>query len=320
MFTRIIVPLDGSLSAESAVPTAGALALRSRATIDLVHVRRPPLLAGGAPMYDTRFDNEEEVHKKNSIAAQAAALATAGLDVQCTQLHGDAADALEQYAIESGADLIVLTSGDARTGMGSLGKVASHLIRSAGVPVLLVRGNRSATRAATEPLFARILVPLDGSPMSERALDLAASLALPGESEFLLTRVVVRFVVMAEPGAGGGVYPGDQDLQKLRTSALSYLESLASEIRALGINVRTLVLAGQSVEQELLALAEAQHVDLIAMSTHARQRVARFFMGSVATALASESTSSILLYHQSERLEADGHNRPDESRVAWTAR
>jgi nucleotide-binding universal stress UspA family protein len=301
MFTRIIVPLDGSVSAEQAISTAAVLARRSRACIDLVHVRRPPLLGGGAPMYDTRFDNDEDARKESTIAARAADLVASGLSVHCTNLEGEVNDALELYAAESNADLIVMSAGGAHTSRGAMGKVASQLVRSAGVPVLLVRGTGAETRMPAEPLFARVLVPMDGSPMSERVLDLAASLAIPGESEILLARVVVQFVVTSEPGAGGGAYPNDDDLRRLRATATSYLEDLASQLKVHGFNVRTVVLSGQSVERELLSLAEAQCVDLVVMSTHARQRVARFFMGSVAAALARDIASSILLYHPSEQ-------------------
>jgi nucleotide-binding universal stress UspA family protein len=314
MFTRIIVPLDGSVAAERAILTAAVLTRRSRACIDLVHVRRPPLWAAGAPMYDTRLD-DEEARKESTIAARAAVLVASGLNVHCTNLEGEVNDALELYAAESDADLIVMSSGGAHTSRGAMGKVARHLVRSAGVPVLLVRGSGAEARTPAEPLFARVLVPLDGSPISERVLDLAASLAIPGESEILLARVVAQFVVMSEPGAGGGVYPNEDDLRRLRATALSYLEDLGSQLSVHGFSVRTLVLSGQSVERELLSLAEAQCVDLLVMSTHARQSVARFFMGSVASVLARDAASSVLLYHPSEQVYDVVHARDDRGNV-----
>jgi nucleotide-binding universal stress UspA family protein len=148
MFTRIIVPLDGSVAAERAILTAAVLTRRSRACIDLVHVRRPPLWAAGAPMYDTRLD-DEEARKESTIAARAAVLVASGLNVHCTNLEGEVNDALELYAAESDADLIVMSSGGAHTSRGAMGKVARHLVRSAGVPVLLVRG--SGAEAAVRP-------------------------------------------------------------------------------------------------------------------------------------------------------------------------
>jgi nucleotide-binding universal stress UspA family protein len=313
MFTRIIVPLDGSVAAERAVSTAAVLARRSRACIDLVHVRRPPLLAGGAPMYDTRLGNDEDARRESTIAARAAVLVASGLNVHCTNLEGEVKDALELYAVESDADLIAMSAGASHTSRGAMGTVARHLVRSAGVPVLLVRGSGAETRTLAEPLFARVLVPLDGSPISERVLDLAASLAIPGESEILLARVVAQFVVMSEPGSGGGVYPNEDDLRRLRATALSYLEDLGSQLRVHGFSVRTLILSGQSVERELLSLAEAQCVDLVVMSTHARRSMARFFMGSVASVLASDAPSSVLLYHPSEQ-EYDGVHARDDRR------
>jgi nucleotide-binding universal stress UspA family protein len=315
MFTRIIVPLDGSVAAERAVSTAAVLARRSRACIDLVHVRPPPLLAGGAPMYDTRLDNDEDARTERTIAARATVLVASGLNAHCTNLEGEVDDALVLYAAESDADLIVMSAGGSHTSRGAMGNVASHLVRSAGVPVLLVRGTGAETRKPAEPLFARVLVPLDGSPISERVLDLAASLAIPGEGEILLARVVAQFVVMSEPGAGGGVYPNEDDLRRHRATALSYLEDLGSQLRVHGFSVRTLVLSGQSVERELLSLAEAQCVDLLVMSTHARQSVARFFMGSVASVLARDAASSVLLYHPSEQVYDVVHARDDRGNV-----
>ena len=216
-------------------------------------------------MYDARFDNDEAARTESTIAARAAVLVTSGLNVHCTNLEGEVKDALELYTAESDADLIVLSAGGAHTSRGAMGKVASHLVRSGGVPVLLIGGTGAETSTPAEPLFVRILVPLDGSPMSERVLDLAASLAIPGESEILLARVVVQFVEMSEPGTGGGVYPNEDDLGRLRATAKSYLDDLASQLKEHGCKVRTVVLPGQSGERALLWVAGEQWMDAVVM-------------------------------------------------------
>ena len=100
--------------------------------------------------------------------------------------RGDA----RQVHRELGADLVVMTT-HGRGGLRRawLGSVTDQLIRSAEVPVLVVRpGEAGAARPVWEP--GEILVALDGSPLAEAALEPAIEVARLWDAELSLVQVV----------------------------------------------------------------------------------------------------------------------------------
>jgi nucleotide-binding universal stress UspA family protein len=131
-----------------------------------------------------------------------------------------------------------------------------------------------------------IIVPLDGSELSERVIPLAQALANATHGGLTLTQVVIP------PWLGSA--PKDlPELPSLMEQAATYhLENLARPLTA-GV-VETLVLRGDPVG-ELLALSE-QHADtLIVMSTHGRGGLGRLLTGSVADKVMRGAAVPVLL-------------------------
>jgi nucleotide-binding universal stress UspA family protein len=142
--------------------------------------------------------------------------------------------------------------------------------------------------------FKRILVPLDGSPLSERALPVAMALAEKFESLIILLRaweLSVPSVPALDPAVGARV----TELQEhMYEEAERYLETQADKVRQQGLNVQA-VLSDVAPADGIIRTATTEDVDLIVMSTHGRGGFARWAFGSVADKVARHSHCPVLL-------------------------
>ena len=146
-------------------------------------------------------------------------------------------------------------------------------------------------------MFQRILVPLDGSDFSKRALAEAVDLArLSGASLVLLQAVQVSYPALPETYvATPDIYT--QLLDQGRAEAQANLQTTAEELTAQGIKVETVILEGEPASAIIDYEAD---VDLVVMSTHGRSGLARFVYGSVAEKVLRHGTKPILLIRISQ--------------------
>lgn len=285
MFHSILVPLDGSSSAEHALPLAAAVAEQNDASLSLavVHPWGP---AEDAPRPGSHADHEireAEGTYLNRLMQQVAA--AYHIPVCEAVLDGSAtAHTLVEYTRQRKIDLVVAST----HGRGILGRwlssgVARYLAHSARASVLFIK-----PEVGPLPInlggFRRVLVALDGGPGSEAALLPAAALAGHEGAVITLVRVIP---------AGGEL------LEKARAEAKSYLERLASRLRRHGHQVRTSVLLAGGAAEAILACAAHEETDLIALTTRQRGEAARAIFGSVADALIHKAAVPVLVCHAS---------------------
>lgn len=194
MVKAILVPLDGSPFGEHALPFALCLARRAQAAVKLLHVHQiTPLVpdAGGAFLDHLELAlKKEERNYLDEIAHKLAALAPA-LTFHPVLLAGEAAGVIEEYVEREKIDLVVMsTHGRGALGRFWLGSVADDLVRHLAVPILLVRPGDEPVDLGKEPVLARFLLPLDGTPLAEQILEPAAKFAELVGAEYTLVRVV----------------------------------------------------------------------------------------------------------------------------------
>jgi nucleotide-binding universal stress UspA family protein len=141
-------------------------------------------------------------------------------------------------------------------------------------------------------MFNRILVTLDSSELAERAIAPALELARKFESEIILLRVpVVEAQIAVAYGMG---VPYEADLKRSQEEAEGYLYSWKMKLLGSGVNIRTEVVSGAPSEV-ILDVADAEHADLIVMSTHGRSGLSRLMYGSVAESVLRGSQIPVLL-------------------------
>src|SRR5262245_2096096 len=160
-----------------------------------------------------------------------------------------------------------------------------------------------------QKIGARILVPLDGSALAERALPAAERLARAIEGKLLLVRVNSFQAWLAwAPGATVSPETYQQLFDDEERFAREYLDVWAQTLRSRGLTVDVLVLFGEPAST-LLDLVPERDIGLVVMTTHGRTGLARFALGSVADRLVRGSHTPVMLIRtltdttQSERLQ-----------------
>lgn len=135
--------------------------------------------------------------------------------------------------------------------------------------------------------FGRILVPLDGSSLAERAIPIATQLARATQSSVLLARVS-PFMTWATAMAAEGAPVAPEVYQRLMDDedheARAYLAQQAGMVESQGVPVLTCFARGEPASC-LIDIEGQEKVGLVIMTTHGRTGLARFALGSVADRL-----------------------------------
>lgn len=144
--------------------------------------------------------------------------------------------------------------------------------------------------------YRKILVPLDGSPVSAQAIPHALRVAEKGQSQLVLLRVVPH---ITEQLTTVDTLPLDwknldAEQERIASEALASLEDLSPRLRREQVDVQTAIEVGHAADR-IVDYAEAHAVDLIVMSTHGRTGVQRWLMGSVAGKVISSAPCPVLL-------------------------
>ena len=304
----LLVPLDGSALAETALHTAIALARRSPgARLEAVVVLTPPpavVQVSGAPVTDRRFDHDLYAETERYAAAMRQQLLALAPDLapSLTLLYGDAAERIAHFAREGEYDVIVMTT-HGRTGVSRawLGSVADGVLRLSSVPVLLLREETAVVPTADAPLFTDVVVPLDEGKVSEEIL--ADVLAVAGTSARVhLVHVVVPPRWLPPPSALEIVGAGEPTVEdagdlvyERRDAAVQRLGRVAEQLRARGVEVQVQIPVHASPAEAILAGAHGAGASLIAMTTHARRGAGRLLLGSVADKVVRGATVPVLV-------------------------
>jgi len=148
-------------------------------------------------------------------------------------------------------------------------------------------------------MYNTILVPLDGSDRSAQILPHAQALAEKFGSRLVLLQVVEPTAVAMMPAADAVPYFDPDLLERIIEEAKTYLAARQAELKAQGIEAVTYIETGPVVST-ILATAEREHADLIAMGSHGRTGLARVFYGSVATGVLNQADRPLLLVRTHE--------------------
>ena len=278
MFKRVLVPLDGSMLAESALEPAIHLAEQSAGTVYLIRV---PVFMDSGVQSTSEFDrvwtadnNTIPEYEDTSayLRETRKRIARPGVTVRTVVGEGEPANAIINTAVDRNADLIMIAS-HARKGVSRwlLGSVSGKVIGRAPIPVMLVR--------RAQP-YEHILVTLDGSETGERILEPALALA-----EGLNCRIT--FLEVEDPGEDDAASP-----------RINYLDEVAARYSDRDIQVTAALEKGE-VAHTIVSYAGSHDVDLVAMSTNGRTGLQKLIFGSVTAKVMSESGSAMLIVRPS---------------------
>jgi nucleotide-binding universal stress UspA family protein len=142
-------------------------------------------------------------------------------------------------------------------------------------------------------MFKHLLVPIDGSPTSELAVDKAIGLAKAFDS-----RVTAIYVVDPYPFTGVGAdfaYGQGQYLSAAKAAATDALAHARKQMEQAGVQLKTATVEAHAVWRGILEAAETDGADLIVMGSHGRSGIEKLVLGSVAQKVLSNSKVPVLL-------------------------
>jgi len=297
MYTKMLIPLDGSKTAEKVLPFARVLAENLKLPIELLGVVDIGAMAAHIAADKARYLDAliAEGERSSSDYLRGIAAKFPGLSVKCTVERGKPAEAIiERAATDKGTLITMATHGRSGINRWLLGSIAEKVLRGTGNPLFLVRANETTGMTDGKVTMKSIIVPLDGSTLAESVLPTVAAVAKVLDLEVILCRA---FELPPSAYYGAESYLPDYDALKeqVKDEARSYLDGKAEALREKGLTkVATELLEGAGAE-EIIAYARAHPDSLVAMCTHGRSGVKRWVLGSVTEKVVRHSGDPVLV-------------------------
>jgi nucleotide-binding universal stress UspA family protein len=316
MYKRILVPLDGSTRAESAVPIAARIAQASGGSVILLQVAAIPIEieTENTPsnIYSQTAFDKGIADAKNYLEGIAQLDALKGVKTETGAVTGSIAASILSAIQSLHADLVVMCS-HGYTGFKrwALGSIAHKLVPHSTVPVLVLRDGGSVPTIQTQQPM-RVFVPLDGSPLSESVLEPAAQLITalaPSKQKVMhLIRVVDvpssygKFRSLVDEHYDAGIRAETKHEYEM------YLDAVAKrftegDLASYKLSITTSAPINMDVAEAIVQAAEEGEgpelsgYNLIAMATHGRGGVQRWVLGSVAERVLHATKVPLMIVH-----------------------
>jgi len=175
-----------------------------------------------------------------------------------------------------------------------VGSTTHGIIRKSLVPVLVAKYHTvkevegQVREFFCTDMFGKILYPTDWSACAERAGEYLRPLRQVGASEVLAVHVIGDWFTETE-------YVTDTVRAELREESEEKLKALEKELIEWGFKVRTMLLQGGRIYQEIVELASEANASMIVMGCHGRGFVAETLWGSVSQRVAEYSEKPVLV-------------------------
>jgi nucleotide-binding universal stress UspA family protein len=298
MYTRMLIPLDGSKLAENVLPYARTLTRALDVRVELLSVVDSMDFARTSHAGHARDLGAivEAVTRESKQYLESVARSFTGSTVTCVVEQGQPEEVIiEKAAGDKGTLIGMATRGRSGIHRWLMGSVAEKVLRGATNPLLLVRGNEEGKRDGAATLKS-IVVPLDGSKLAESVLPRAMELSKKLSLEIVLTRAYQIPLSSTYAVADAPYIPNsDALLNVVREETGAYLEAKVNELRGNGIEKVSSVLMVGSGADEIIELARGTPDNLIAMCTHGRSGVKRWALGSVTEKVVRHSGDPVLV-------------------------
>jgi nucleotide-binding universal stress UspA family protein len=299
MYSKVLVPLDGSKTAENALPLARSFARSLEIPVELLGVvdiaeMGRQVAAVQVSMLRTLAD---DATRKFADYLECVAKNFPIGKVVCTVRQGKAPEAIIEAAAREKQTLIAMAT-HGRSGLDRwlLGSVAEKVLRGASNPTLVVRAKEERNPTWEMATLKRVIVPLDGSDLAERILPYVEALANPLDLE--LTLLGIYGGPLAAGRNGDGFYNADQMdalIAELRAEIVTYLGIKTEEMKRRGLEKVSFIAKEGLAADEIMALARRTPDSLIAMCTHGRSGVQRWMLGSVTETVVRHCGTPVLL-------------------------
>lgn len=143
-------------------------------------------------------------------------------------------------------------------------------------------------------MFKTILLPTDGSPLSDKAIATALEFARFTGAKLIGICVVqpLPFTAIADTGIS---VDGSNYEQEIRLASQQHIEQLAESARAANVPFEGAVIFGASPYDEIVKAVEQFNCDMIIMATHGRTGLNKLFLGSETDKVLANTTVPVLV-------------------------
>lgn len=300
MAIRILVPLDGSSLAATALAHAIGFSLTPDTYITLLRVVERTTAQQSVDPLDWHLQRSEAQayleQTRELLNAQWQEMLPEPPEV--VLLEGNAADRIVEYAQNAGMDFIVFASHGRGGFTGwNMSSVASKIAVRAVTSMLLVRPSLDAVaqyEGALQPVrYRRIVVPLDGSQRAEHVLPLASTLAERHGAELILLHVVAKpELIQRMPLTEDEIALVDKVVMRNQRQASDYFAQLGSRI---AVRPETTVLVEEDATGALHQFINEKEADLVVLSAHGHTGRQQWAFGSLVTSFLTHGTTSLLI-------------------------
>jgi len=298
MYTRILVPLDGSKTAEKALPFARFLARQLKLPVELLEVIDIAEIGRRIPPDKAQFAGAalENVERSRAKYLKEIAGTFPEVTVSCAVEKGTVGEVIvDKAAAEKNTLINMATHGHSGIKRWLLGSVAEKVLRGTTNPLLLIRATEEA-KTEGEASLRSVIVPLDGSELAECALPTIAELAQSLQLEVVLFRAyTIPYSALAVDPEGFYLVSDEELISAMRDEVVAYLNKKAETIKKLGVERIAAVAEYGIASDEIISLAGKTPDNVIAMCSHGRSGVKRWVLGSVTETVVRHSGNPVLV-------------------------
>jgi nucleotide-binding universal stress UspA family protein len=295
MVHKILVPLDGTALAESAIPVAAFLANALSAEVALLHVIERHRTVTVHEQRHLAGTEEAERYLGDVRSRFFDFRSSASVHVH-TRAAKDVARSIALHVKELGCDLVILCTHGSHVFTHPLfGSIAQRILALNTVPVLIVKPH--STTDPTAFAINRILVPITTDKAHPGGIEAAKSLAGIISVPLHVLLIVERFRDIAgnDVTVTRFLPSATRHLLDLKAdTGETYLARIRSRLEKSGLTVTTSIRRNRPAEG-IIDESRTSNADLIVMSTHRRKGIEAFWRGSVASKVCRRSMVPVLL-------------------------
>jgi nucleotide-binding universal stress UspA family protein len=272
MIEKILVPLDGSKTAEMILPYAAEIAAKNNSSIFLISV------------CDPHSENIERIYKfyleriagelRSTIMQKGAKSAAVFNEV----LSGNPAGIIVNFAFYNKVGLIMLSN---HGPIGHDPRVVTRVLNTTKIPVLHIKPSDDEKTLEPGQLFKKILIPLNGSKRGEAAVQLFEDFFGASESEVVLFQSVHFSEV-------------DVSKEEWEKPSRDYLTRVSGPLKQKGYNVKMATVEGDPINS-IVNYAKLNDVDLIIMSSHGHTPIERLLFSPVTESVLHSGSTPLLI-------------------------
>ena len=144
-------------------------------------------------------------------------------------------------------------------------------------------------------MFKKILVPTDGSELSEKSALAAIHFASGAHATIIAVHVTQKIPALSMPDAGGILNLGDYEEAQKQVSK-HFVDKIRAQAEQAGVKCEAVSTRADYTYEEILSVATNKQCDLIWMASRARSELTKLLLGSETQRVLSHTSIPVLVY------------------------